>query len=231
MSATPCERIDVGATGRESPRSRLLILSEICLYREGLARLVTQAIAPDDVRTAGTIEVAVGLLREEPADVALIDLAMPDALGAARVVFDRFPSVKIVGLGVQDDDAQIVACAEAGFTGFVSRSGSTDELVEAIRCVVSGELACSRRIAGALAARVAALATMSGVTEPSIPLTRRELQVLRLLDEGLTNKEIASRLYISAATARNHVHSILDRLGVRNRSRAAAVARRMLSRA
>ncbi len=223
--------VDAEVEGMDTPMSRLLILSEICLYREGLVRLVTQAIEPAVVRTASTVDVALDLLLQEPADVVLIDLALPEALGAARVVSDRFPVVKVVGLGVQDDQAQIVACAEAGITGFVSRSGSTADLVEAIRCAASGELACSRRIAGALVARVAALAGAFGVPGQGMPLTQREIQVLRLVDEGLTNKEIASRLHISAATARNHVHNILDRLGVRTRSRAAAVARRMLSRA
>lgn len=218
------------AAGRAPSVSRLLILSEICLYREGLARLVTQAIDAAVVRTASTLDDALGRLSEEPADVVLIDLALLESLGAARVVLRRFPATKLVGLGVGDDQAQIVACAEAGFTGFVSRGGSTNDLVEAISGAVSGELVCSRRIAGALAARVAALAAASRAPEPEVPLTRRELQVLRLLDEGLTNKEIASRLYISTATARNHVHSILDRLGVRTRSRAAAVARRILTR-
>lgn len=231
MDTAPCGIAESEAAGRAPSVSRVIILSEICLYREGLARLVTQAIDAAAVRTASTLDVALGQLSEEQADVVLIDLALPEALGAARVVLHRHPATKIVGLGIRDEQAQIVSCAEAGFTGFVSRSGSTDDLVEAIRCAVSGELVCSRRIAGALAARVAALAAASRAPEPDVPLTRRELQVLRLLDEGLTNKEIASRLYISTATARNHVHNILDRLGVRTRSRAAAVARGMLTRA
>src|SRR6185369_7420413 len=97
----------------------LLVLSEIRLYREGLARLIGQALG-STVRTASTAADAVDVLLQEPADVVLIDLALPDALVTARGLCARFPEVKIVGLGVEDTQTQILACAEAGFVGFVS---------------------------------------------------------------------------------------------------------------
>ncbi len=209
--------------------SRVLVVSDTCLYREGLARLLTHELAPAVIGTASSVAESRERLQRERADVVLVDLALPDALGAARLLAEDFPGVKLVGLGVQDDDPQIVACAEAGMTAFVHRAGSLADLVEAIRCAAAGELSCSKRIAGALVARVARLAGASRGSAEAAQLTQREIQVVRLVNEGLTNKEIASRLHISTATARNHVHNILDRLGVRTRARAAAVARRILS--
>jgi len=230
MSAMSCDRGEGATAQAGAPTGGLLILSEIRLYREGLARLTGQVLG-STVRTASSADAAMDLLLQEAAGVVLIDLALPDALITARGLFARFPEVKIVGLGVEDTQTQILACAEAGFVGFVSRAASTDDLVETIRGALSGELVCSRRVAGALAARVAQLAATTPALATGLSLTRREMQVLQLLDEGLSNKEIASRLFISTATARNHVHRILDRLGVPSRSRAAAVARRLLPRA
>lgn len=209
----------------------LVVVSEVRLYREGLARLVSHAIESTSVRTAGSGEGALDLLAREPAEVVLLDLTLPAALEVASQVLAAFPGVKVVGLGAQDEDEQIVACAEVGIAGLVSRSGSTEDLIGAIQCAAAGELSCSRRAAGALLARVAALAGRVQRAPEGVPLTQREIQVVKLVDEGLTNKEIAARLHISTSTARNHVHNILDRLGVRTRSRAAAVARRLLARA
>jgi two-component system nitrate/nitrite response regulator NarL len=209
----------------------LVVVSEVRLYREGLARLVGNAIESATVRTTGSGEGALGLLEVESAEVVLLDLSLPAALEVARRVQAAFPAVKVVGLGVQDEDEQIVACAEVGIAGLVSRSGSTEDLIVAIECAAAGELSCSKRAAGALLARVAALAGSAQRAPEEVPLTQREIQVVKLVDEGLTNKEIAAHLHISTATARNHVHNILDRLGVRTRSKAAAVARRLLAQA
>jgi DNA-binding NarL/FixJ family response regulator len=181
------------------------------------------------VRTTGSGEGALDLLAREHAQVVLLDLSLPAALDVAKQIQAACPGVKVVGLGVQDEEEQIVACAEAGIAGLVSRSGSSEDLIGAIECAAAGELSCSKRAAGALLARVAALAGSAQRGPEVVPLTQREIQVVKLVDEGLTNKEIAARLHISTSTARNHVHNILERLGVRTRSRAAAVARRLLA--
>jgi DNA-binding NarL/FixJ family response regulator len=206
---------------------RIVVLSDVCLYREGLARLLEGEPDFGSVSTAATVEEGLRMLTGAPADVVLLDLGLPEALHGARALATRFPGLRLVALGLQDDQGDLLACAEAGILGFVSRSGSRADLVEAIRCAGTGELACSKRVAGALIRRVASLAGSGSAS----PLTPRQAQIVRLVDEGLSNKEIAARLHISTATARNHVHVILGKLGARSRTEAAAVARRSLSRA
>lgn len=215
------------AAERESPQ-RLLILSDIRLYREGLAQLVDQALPNVHVRTAASAELARTQMEEEPAEVLLIDLATEGVLEAARRLHARYPRSKLIGLGVEDEPLEVPACAEAGLCGFVCRSAGLEELLDALRGAAAGELRCSSRVAGALVARLATLARTAAPDPEASHLTRREIQVLRLVDEGLTNKEIAKRLHISTSTARNHVHNILERLGVSTRTRAAAVARHLL---
>lgn len=208
---------------------RLLLVCAVRLYREGLAQLLAQALPLAVVQTAASCEEALRAREAEPAEVILLDLSLAGAFETAPRLREHYRGAALIGLNLEEEQELVVAAAEAGFAGFVDRAAGTEELVEAIRCALAGELACSRRAAGALLARVAALAR----TGPSnaVRLTQRELQIARLLDDGLTNKEIAARLHISAATARNHVHNILERLGVKTRSRAAAVVRRLLSMA
>ena len=205
----------------------LLVLSDVCLYREGLVRLLS--VEPDlrVTGTASSAEQAHALLTRTPADVLLLDLATPDALSIARGFARCFAGLRLLALGMQEERQRVVECAEAGITGFVGRGATTEDLVTSIRRAAVGELLCSSHLAGALIEHLAAVAAAPRGA-PSPALTPREQQVARLMDEGLTNKEIASRLCIAPATARNHVHSILEKLGARTRGAAAAVMRRSL---
>jgi len=206
----------------------VLILSDVCLYREGLVRIL--AAEPDlrVVAAASSESEAAAELAVRATDVVLIDLATPRALDSARALARRFPGASIVALGVRDDEEGVVECAEAGITGYVHRDGTTAELIDAIRCAHTGELRCTRVAAGALIRRLAVLSGNVVREGPPTRLTPRQVQIVRLLDEGLTNKEIASNLSISPATVRNHVHMILEKLGARTRARAAAVVRASL---
>lgn len=216
---------------------RILVISDVCLYREGLAGLLAGELDFGPITTAASGSEAATTLAHSPVDVALIDLALPDALDDARMLAASYPEMRLVALGIRDEHQTVLECVEAGVTGYVCRAGSRADLVEAIRAAGAGELTCSRRIAGALIQRLAALARSARLTASATAsatvsvLTPRESQIVRFVDEGLTNKEIASRLHLSAATVRNHVHNILEKLGARTRSEAAAVARRTLSRA
>src|SRR5262249_34883111 len=111
-----------------------------------------------------------------------------------------------------------------GVTGYVTREASLDELVAVIQSVARGEMLCSPRIAGALVRRVASLAAASPV-RPRVALTGRELEIVALIDGGLSNKTTPGRLLIAVATVKNHVHSILEKLQVRARGEAAAEVR------
>jgi DNA-binding NarL/FixJ family response regulator len=206
----------------------VIILSDVGLYREGLASILKDGPGIRVSGTASSAAEALDVLERTPEPVALLDLATPHALEIARSLSRGCRSLRLLALGIDDERQRVLECAEAGITGFVGRGATTADLVESIRCVAAGELRCSRDIAGALIQRLAAVAGSVVRPAPLPSLTPRELQIARLVDEGLTNKEIASRLMISPATARNHVHSILEKLGARTRTAAAAVMRRSL---
>ena len=116
----------------------------------------------------------------------------------------------------------MIACAEAGASGYVPRDGTVDDLETVVESVARGEIECSPRIAASLLRRVGALAAELRGPSPNSSLTAREQEVAELLDQGLTNKEIAQQLSIAVPTVKNHVHRILDKLHVHRRTEAAA---------
>ncbi len=176
--------------------------------------------------TAARLDQAIAALEQLGPDAVLLDTARLEALAAARAIKDSFPEIHVIALGVLEKRSSIIAYAEAGIAGYVCRESSLDDLVRTVESAASGELRCSPRIAAALLHRVSRLAAL--VTDPGDRhLTLREIEVVELIDKGLTNKEIAARLHIEVATAKNHVHNILDKMQVHHRGQAAARARRV----
>lgn len=202
------------------------IVGEVRLYRDGLADVLDRRDGLRVVGTASTLEEAMRLVDERTPDVVLVDLAIADGIRAVRALTAR---TCVVVLAVPDLDSEILACAEAGIAGLVTRDASIAELVESIVSAAQGELACTPHVAGVLLRRVAAVGRPP--TEPTHrPLTPRERQIVALIEEGLSNKEIARRLYIEVATVKNHVHNILEKLQVSRRHAAAELLRQAGSR-
>jgi two-component system nitrate/nitrite response regulator NarL len=209
---------------------RAIILGDIRLFREGLAGLLNRDPRVSVVATTGDFPAMLALLQSLQPDVVLLDMAMADSLGHAKALMASFPDLKIVALAVPETESDVIACAEAGATGYVPREASIEDLIVALESATRGELRCSARVAASLLRRVAELASVGSALSAAEHLTPRELDVLRLLDLGCSNKEIATELGIEVATAKNHVHNILEKLGVRRRAQAMAVARRWLPR-
>lgn len=151
----------------------------------------------------------------------MLDMSIPESHALAREVNSIAPSIQIVALGITDSEAEVLACAEAGIAGFVTRDESVDELVATVKGVVRGDLRCSARVAGSLVRRVATLAAERGAAMTEMRLTDRELEICRLLEQRLSNKEIAVRLGIEVATVKNHVHNLFEKLNVHRRADAA----------
>jgi two-component system, NarL family, nitrate/nitrite response regulator NarL len=206
----------------------VLVLGPVRVLREGLAC----ELAPhDSIRVVGTVgspEEALNGVEHLGAEVVLIDVSGHDGVSAARRLTDSWSDAKLVAVGAAEEDDEVISCAEAGFEAFVSREGSVADVVSAAESVVRGETVCSPRIAAMLLRRVAATAREREVGWPGTDLTARERQIVALIDEGLSNKEIAARLCIGVSTVKNHVHNILDKLGVRRRAEAAARLRRVI---
>jgi DNA-binding NarL/FixJ family response regulator len=202
---------------------RILIAADVRLYREGLAQLLQGHAGIEIVGAACDPEEALETVRSLHPDVLLIDRTMRGSLSAMRRAREQAPAIKVVALTVAEVDQEVLACAEAGATGFVARDGSVADLIAAVEAAQRGELCCSPRMAGSLLRRVSVLAREG----PATPrLTDREGQVLRYLERGLTNQAIAQALGIEVPTVKNHVHSILEKLRVKRRGEAASVWRR-----
>ena len=208
---------------------RVLVASDVRLYREGLADSLRRGGRVEVVGTAADGGATIRCVLDRTPDIVLIDLAMGDWESAVRGVVESAPGTGVVVLGVHEIEDEVVACAEAGVAGYVTREASLEELVEVVESVSRGESLLAPRIGALLLRRVAEAAGRSRAPTGPGRLTPRELQVVGLIDEGLSNKQIAGRLSIELATVKNHVHSILEKLEVERRAEAAARVRQPAS--
>lgn len=209
----------------------VFIVTPIKLYRDGIAHFLGASQRVQVLGTADEDEDAVKLaLRLEP-DVVLLDMMLDDSRALARALRQAVPSAPLVALGVPDSDSYVVSCAEAGITAYVTRDGSLEDLLATVIRAAKGETLCSPRVVASLFRRVAALASQqeesAAAVRSAAGLTAREAEVIALIDDGLSNQQIAGRLCIEVATVKNHVHSILEKLGASSRTEAAARARKL----
>jgi DNA-binding NarL/FixJ family response regulator len=164
----------------------------------------------------------VSLARRLIPDLLVIDRSMPDGLLAVREILAGLPRVRILAFGVQETEPEVAVCSDAGIHGFIPRDASRATLLESVRRTMRGEFVGSASVSALLlrhfARRTAPLAGRG--------LTGREVEILRLIELGRSNKEIATAVGIELATVKNHVHRLLRKLQVRRRTEAAAQWRR-----
>jgi two-component system nitrate/nitrite response regulator NarL len=193
----------------------VFIVAEVRLYRDGLAQHLgrngrIEVVGSACEATAATDEIA----RSGP-DIVLLDFGARLAAETVRGISER-TKARVVLLGIPNSEAAVVECVEAGAAGFVTRDDPLEAFDAIIESVARGEILCSPRITAAFARRLANLAAQK--PRSNIRLTPRQLEIVALIDQGYSNKEIARRLYIEVATVKNHVHHILDKLQVRRRA-------------
>ncbi len=218
-----------GSLDERSPLAdlRLLIVDDCTLQRESLAAAI-EANGPATPKVAWDLSSLVTALTADPPNLVLINLDTRDSAILVQATFEVCPDVGVIVLGMsEDDEARIVACAEAGVAGYHLRNESIDELITLIARVASGESLCSPRVSAMLLRRLSALAAERQPAAKESVLTSREAQILRMLEMGLSNRDIAERLCIAVHTVKNHVHSVLTKLGVNTRAEAAAQFRTM----
>lgn len=196
----------------------VLVVDDVCLTREGLAALLRRDRSTGMVHTAADTQAAVLSLRSFHPDVVLLNLASSDMLATLTAMRMATPALRVVALSVTETEDEIVAYVQAGVTGFVTKHGTLENLMLTMANVVRGEAVCPPQIAGVLLQRISAL----GGPADTAHLTPREREVLVLIEQGLSNKQIALRLSIEVRTVKNHVHNLLEKLRVRRRGEAAA---------
>ncbi|HEV7980108.1 response regulator transcription factor [Amycolatopsis sp.] len=207
---------------------RVLIVDDQALFREALATLLEVQPEICVVGEAGNGEQAVRLSAELCPDVVLMDLRMPvlDGIAATDRLRVEQPGVRVLALTTFDDDADVFAALRAGAVGYLLKDVSSARLVEALVAARRGESVLQPSVAAKLVARVARLPREDA--EPLVvPLSERELDVVRLLADGRSNREIAGRLFLAEGTVKNLVSGVLSKLQVRDRTQAALRAKEL----
>jgi two-component system, NarL family, nitrate/nitrite response regulator NarL len=201
---------------------RLVIASPVRLVREGLAASLQGRDGVEVIDAVSIDSHDIARIVAAAPDVVLVDLGQTDVVAAARLLKTATPAAKLVAFALDEIDADVFACAAAGFSGYVPRESGAEELHRALRDAVDGRMHCAPHIAAAMFCRLAALLRVADPRAALPLLTSRESEILALADEGCSNKEIARRLTISCATVKNHMHSILQKLQVTRRGQAVA---------
>jgi len=208
---------------------RVLIIHRNRLFREGLAFVLAQQEAMTVVGSVAEVGGVLGGLEMLCPDVVLLDLCLPgrEGLGEIRQICGVLPKAKILMMGLTELQSDVLACIEAGAKGYLPQEASLEDLLNHIQAVAAGEALCSPTVASLLFSRVAEAGRERDLRQvlglPS--LTRRELEIITLIEGGLSNKEIAVRLRIEVQTVKNHIHNILEKLRVDGRREAVRFAR------
>jgi DNA-binding NarL/FixJ family response regulator len=207
---------------------RLMLADDQALFRQGLARLLS--LEPDMEVLAEAMDgrAAIALAAQHQPDVILMDMRMPqvDGVEATRTIHQQFPWIRILVLSTFDEDDYIQASLRAGALGYLLKSTPSPQLAAAIRTVYQGY--------GHLGPTIAPkVFTQRRPTAPATDyqhlFTQRELDILHLLRQGYTNREMATTLHLSIGTVKNHLTRILSQLGVRDRTQAALWAHQHLT--
>jgi DNA-binding NarL/FixJ family response regulator len=206
---------------------RVIVVDDHDLFRTGLASLLAAAPDIDVVGQASGGRAAVRLTHELRPDVVLMDLRMPDLAGpdATRMILERDPSMRVIALTVLSQDENVAGAVQAGACGYLTKDAPIEDVATAIRAAAQGAAWLSPRAAEVVLGR---LRKEKRSATDELPIERqlsaRELDVLRLIASGKENSEIAQALNISPRTAKNHVSSILTKLGLPSRVAAAIYA-------
>jgi NarL family two-component system response regulator LiaR len=204
---------------------RVLIADDHAVVREGLRTLIGTEPGMEVVGEAADGVEAVSMARAHQPDVILLDMVMPhkDGLQAIREIKDGNPEARILVLTSFSDDDKVFPAIKSGALGYLLKNASPRTLLSAIRDVHRGEPTMSPAIASKL---MRELQRKSDLPPTEEPLTEREVDVLKLVAQGLTNQEIAEKLFIGEGTVRTHVSNILSKLHLANRTQAALYALR-----
>ena len=205
---------------------RVLVADDQTIVREGLVMLLGQVAEVEVVGAAADGEEAVRLADQRRPDVVLIDLRMPrcDGIEATRRLQETHPEIAVVVLTTFADDDSIFGALRAGARGYLTKDAGADEIVRALTLACAGEAmldpAVQRRLLDSINLPAATPVRASQARQTPDGLTQREVEVLTLVAGGLSNAEIADRLFLSQATVKTHINHIFSKAGLRDRAQA-----------
>jgi DNA-binding NarL/FixJ family response regulator len=204
---------------------KVIICDDQAIVRDGLEMLLKLEPDIDIVGLAEDGAAAVEMVAKERPDLVLMDLKMPvmNGVEATRQIRTKCPEVKVLVLTTYDNDEWVFDAVKAGASGYLLKDTPRDQVVKAIRGTVTGKTYVDPSVAGKVLRQVSSRQTQPATLITS-KLTDREIEVLSLIAQGLSNADISERLFLSEGTVRNHVSSILAKLEVSDRTQAAVIA-------
>jgi DNA-binding NarL/FixJ family response regulator len=206
---------------------RIMIVDDHALVRRGMAYVVRECFPDAEVVEADGAQQALRIMEEEPVDVALVDVRMPefDGLELLRAIRTNWPATPVIMLSSYENSLYVRRALAEGAAGYMLKDATPEDLGQAIRVALSGSgNVLSPRVIQNLFDETEALADGDAGRRPELSLTHRERDILALLAEGRSNREIAQTLYLSEKTVKAHLAAIFRKLGVTNRTQAAMAA-------
>ncbi|MGB2868599.1 MAG: response regulator transcription factor [Bacteroidota bacterium] len=208
---------------------RILLIEDNRILREGIAEMINGQGDITVVAASDGRESALAKARSVKPGVVLMDLGLEsqNSLKAVESVKKEFPQIKIIGMGLSPAQADILEFVQAGAEGFILKNATVKEVIKTIRAVASGETVLPPPMTGSLFSQVAEHALLKGKRnlKIAIRMTQREKEIIALIVEGMSNKQIAEQLNIANFTVKSHVHNILEKLALHSRLQIAKHAR------
>ncbi len=201
---------------------RVLIADDHEVVREGLRTLLQHSGDIEVVAEAGTVQESISAAKAHHPDVVIMDVRLADGSGveACRAIRDENPDTKVIMLTAFPDDSAVMGAIMAGASGYLLKQARSNDLVEAIRRVGRGESLLDPAVTQGVMDRIRTISDQKSI--PSNAPSEQEIKVLKLIADGMTNKQIASTLFLSEKTVKNYVSSILVKLDLSRRAEAAA---------
>ncbi|WP_370290402.1 response regulator [Nocardioides sp.] len=205
---------------------RVVVVDDQELFRRGLTMLLGIEDGIEVIGEAGDGAEGVSLVAATAPDVVLLDVRMPKKSGieACVAIKEQVPTAKIIMLTMSDDEADLYEAVKSGASGYLLKDSSIEEVAQGIRVVADGQSLISPSMAAKLIDEFKTMSRPERTPGPALKLTERELEVLRLVARGLSNRDVAGHLAISENTVKNHVRNILEKLQLHSRMEAVMYA-------
>jgi DNA-binding NarL/FixJ family response regulator len=213
--------------GSTQTPQKILIIDDQILFREGLMSLLRSTPDFDMVGCAGSVFEGSELAELHKPDIILMDFSLPDGTGldATRMILARLPDCKIVFLTVHEADENLFAALRLGAKGYLLKNVSSTDLLSSLRALDRGEMAVSRKMMSNALNEFSRVSWSEESAENlATKLSSREMEILREIEAGATNLEIAEHLFLSVNTVKHHIGNILSKLNLKNRHQAASLA-------
>jgi len=211
-------------------RKKVLVIDDHILFRDGLINLFNSTTDFKVVGDAGSVHEGIEKARLLQPDIIIMDFSLPDGTGldATKAILSELPECKIVFLTIYEADEKLFSAIRVGAKGYLPKNVARSDLISSLHALDRDEMAISRKMASRIVEEFSHSDLQLANNEELLSkLSTREIDVLRELQTGLTNQEIANRLFISENTVKHHIRNILSKLEVNNRREAALIARQL----